>query len=52
MFCFISVGVLAVLRFLFRIKYLGQYKIFPREKLMKNAEKKNISQNIVVCGIV
>ena len=38
-FCFISVGVRAVLRFLVSLKKLGQYKKFPWDK-------KNISQNI------
>ena len=34
-FCFISVGVRAVLRFLVSIKKLGQYKKFPWDKFVK-----------------
>ena len=43
MFCFISVGVRAVLRFFVSMENLGQYKKLSWDKFVK---KKDISQNI------
>ena len=42
-FCFISIGVQTVLKFLVCIRNLRQYKKFPSDKFVK---KKNISKNI------
>ena len=38
-FCLISVGVLAVLRILFSIKNLGQYKKFHWDKFVKKKDQ-------------
>ena len=47
-FCFVSVGVRAVLRFLVSIKNLKQYKKLPSDKFVK---KKHFAKQIIVCEI-
>ena len=49
MFCFISVGVQAVLRFLVSTKILRQYKKLPSDKFMK--KKEYFAKHFIVCEI-